>query len=76
MAGPLRTSFRYDVFLSHSSADKPVVRELAERLRDAGLRVWRCFGAMPTSIGGPARIGRRSGGVCWRSRQAGRRPQP
>jgi len=40
MAGPLRTSFRYDVFLSHSSADKPVVRELAERLRDAGLRVW------------------------------------
>ena len=40
MAGPLRTSFRYDVFLSHSSAEKPVVRELAERLRDAGLRVW------------------------------------
>ena len=32
--------FLYDVFLSHSSADKPVVRELAARLRDAGLRVW------------------------------------
>jgi WD40 repeat protein len=30
----------YDVFLSHSNADKPVVRELAERLRAAGLRVW------------------------------------
>jgi GTPase SAR1 family protein len=38
MAGPTR--YRYDVFLSHSSADKPVVRELAERLRAAGLRVW------------------------------------
>ena len=38
MARPQR--FLYDVFLSHSSADKPVVRELAARLRDAGLRVW------------------------------------
>ncbi|MFZ9753320.1 MAG: WD40 repeat domain-containing protein, partial [Cyanobium sp.] len=38
MAGP--RSFRYDIFLSHSSADKPAVRELAERLRAAGLRVW------------------------------------
>ena len=34
------TRYRYDVFLSDSSADKPVVRELAERLRTAGLRVW------------------------------------
>jgi hypothetical protein len=40
MAGPAPTHYRYDVFLSHSSADKPVVRELAERLRAAGLRVW------------------------------------
>lgn len=32
--------FDYDVFLSHSSKDKPVVRELAERLRSDGLRVW------------------------------------
>ncbi|MFM7753617.1 MAG: toll/interleukin-1 receptor domain-containing protein [Cyanobium sp.] len=39
MAGP-RITYRYDVFLSHSSADKPVVRELAEGLRAAGLRVW------------------------------------
>ena len=31
--------FRYDVFLSHSSHDKVVVRDVAERLRD-GLRVW------------------------------------
>jgi len=33
-------SFQYDVFLSHNQADKPRVRRLAERLRDAGLRVW------------------------------------
>ncbi len=32
--------FEYDVFLSHSSHDKPVVRELAERLKGDGLRVW------------------------------------
>jgi WD40 repeat protein len=30
----------HDVFLSHSSRDKVVVRELAERLRKDGLRVW------------------------------------
>ena len=32
--------FKYDVFLSHSSRDKAVVRPLAERLRADGLRVW------------------------------------
>ncbi|MGE0882135.1 MAG: TIR domain-containing protein [Blastocatellales bacterium] len=32
--------FNYDVFLSHSVKDKPIVRELAERLRNDGLRVW------------------------------------
>src|SRR6266481_86411 len=32
--------FPFDVFLSHSSKDKPVVREAAERLRADGLRVW------------------------------------
>jgi WD40 repeat protein/class 3 adenylate cyclase len=36
----MTTDFGYDVFLSHNSADKPRVRRLAERLRDAGLRVW------------------------------------
>lgn len=30
----------YDVFLSHSSKDKAIVRELAERLKKDGLRVW------------------------------------
>ena len=33
-------TFEYDVFLSHSSKDKTVVKELAERLRSDGLRVW------------------------------------
>lgn len=33
-------SFPYDVFLSHSSKDKAVVRPLAKRLREAGLRLW------------------------------------
>lgn len=32
--------FEFDVFLSHNSRDKLRVRKLAERLRDAGLRVW------------------------------------
>lgn len=33
-------SFKYDVFLSHSSKDKAVVRPLAERLKKDGLKVW------------------------------------
>ncbi|MBN1506914.1 MAG: toll/interleukin-1 receptor domain-containing protein [Sedimentisphaerales bacterium] len=32
--------FKYDVFLSHSSEDKPVVRPIAERLKKDGLKVW------------------------------------
>jgi WD40 repeat protein len=36
MAGPLA----YDVFLSHSSKDKEVVRAVAERLQGDGIRVW------------------------------------
>lgn len=37
---PDTDTFRYDVFLSHSSKDKQVVRELAERLKADGVRVW------------------------------------
>jgi small GTP-binding protein len=33
-------NFPYDVFLSHSSKDKEIVRDIAERLREDGLRVW------------------------------------
>ena len=36
----MTTSFDWDVFLSHSSVDKPRVARLAERLTAAGLRVW------------------------------------
>ena len=32
--------YAYHVFLSHNSADKPRVREIAEKLRDEGLKVW------------------------------------
>ncbi len=39
-AGEPAEGFDYDVFLSHSSKDKAIVRALAERLRDDGLRVW------------------------------------
>src|SRR5260370_37167151 len=37
---PMPDEFAYDVFLSHSSKDKAVVRPIAERLRKDGLRVW------------------------------------
>ena len=30
----------FDVFLSHNSQDKPIVRELGEALKDRGLEVW------------------------------------
>lgn len=33
-------SFTYDVFLSHNRQDKPRVRALAQRLKEAGLQVW------------------------------------
>jgi len=32
--------FPYDVFLSHSAKDKAVVRDIAERLRKDGVKVW------------------------------------
>ncbi len=34
------TAFEHDVFLSYSSTDRTRVQRLAERLRDAGVRVW------------------------------------
>jgi GTPase SAR1 family protein/DNA-directed RNA polymerase subunit RPC12/RpoP len=36
----MSNNFQYDVFVSHSSGDKPAVLELAERLKADGLRVW------------------------------------
>jgi WD40 repeat protein len=32
--------FLFDVFLSHSSKDKDIVRDIAERLRNDGIKVW------------------------------------
>src|SRR6202795_493986 len=40
MASAVSDQFSFDVFLSHSSKDKAVVRNVAERLRKDGLRVW------------------------------------
>jgi TIR domain len=36
----MTNDFQYDVFLSRSAKDKAVVRSLAERLRQDGLKVW------------------------------------
>ena len=36
----MEKEFQYDVFLSHSTKDKAVVRPLAERLRADGVKVW------------------------------------
>src|SRR5882672_9377394 len=36
----MSAEFQYDVFLSHSAKDKTGVREVAERLRKNGLKVW------------------------------------
>jgi small GTP-binding protein len=36
----MTTDFSFDVFLSYSSKDKAIVRPVAERLREDGLRVW------------------------------------
>jgi hypothetical protein len=36
----MNDGFDYDVFLSHSAKDKAVVRDVAERLRKDGIKVW------------------------------------
>ena len=36
----MNQEFQFDLFLSHSAKDKPVVRPLAERLRKDGAKVW------------------------------------
>ena len=36
----MSADFKFDVFLSHSAKDKAVVRELAARLQQDGVRVW------------------------------------
>lgn len=51
--------FIHDVFLSHSAKDTAVVRPLAERLRQDGLKVW--FDEWIPSPAGAAEGGRRPG---------------
>ena len=48
--------FQYDVFLSHSAKDKAVVRSLAERLRNDGLKVWFDEWALKPGDSIPAKI--------------------
>lgn len=43
-------TFAYDVFLSHSSRDKPIVRPIAERLKADGLRVASTCQRLPGEI--------------------------
>jgi len=69
-------TFEYDVFLSHASADKAAVRELAERLNGDGLRVWLDEWVIP-QVSSPShrlfrfeRWGKKSGlPVIWQIRQ-------
>jgi sugar phosphate isomerase/epimerase len=48
--------FKYDVFLSHSSKDKDVVRAVAERLWKDGLKVWFDEWVLKPSDSIPAKI--------------------
>jgi hypothetical protein len=50
MANPT-SEFQFDAFLSHSAMDKAVVRPLAERLRQDGLKVWP-VPPKPLGVGG------------------------
>ena len=46
----MHDDFRFDVFLSHSSKDKPVVRDIAGRLKKDGVQV--CFDEWVSSNAG------------------------
>lgn len=48
--------FTFDVFLSHSSKDKAIIRPLAERLQDDGVRVWFDEWSIPFGAMIPAAI--------------------
>src|ERR1700740_1358755 len=48
--------FPYDVFLSHSAKDKAVVRDVAERLRNDGVKVWCAQWIMRVGESIPAKI--------------------
>ena len=48
--------FKYDVFLSHSLKDKPVVRPVPEWLRKDWLKVWLDDWAIKPGDSSPAKI--------------------
>jgi hypothetical protein len=50
-------NFPYDDFLSHSAKNKAVVRPLAERLRQDGLKVWFDQWVLKPGDSIPAKIG-------------------
>jgi len=52
----MNADFPYDVFLSHSSKDKAVVRPLADRLKKDGLKVWFDEWALKPGDSIPAKI--------------------
>jgi hypothetical protein len=52
----MHNEFPCDVFLSHSAKDKAVVRPLAERLREDGLRVWFDGWVVRPGPAGPRRV--------------------
>lgn len=71
--------FPYDVFLSHSAKDKAVVRPLAERLRQDGLKVPSNFGfriCAAQHVGQCVRLGLGAvgGGHVWERQLALSRP--
>lgn len=43
--------FKYDVFISYSSQDKPAARELAKRMCRDGVCVWLNFAAVAYNPG-------------------------
>ena len=65
-------AFPYDVFLSHSAKDKAVVRPLAERLRQDGLKVPFQFGMRNAECGlAPPGLSAQAFGSDWAQLEAG-----
>jgi hypothetical protein len=56
----MANEFQFDVFLSHSAKDKAVVRDVAARLQQDGVRVWLDEEQIP-SPAGAGEGGRRPG---------------
>ena len=66
-------TFPYDVFLSHSAKDKAVVRPVAERLRQDGLKVWSDEWECPSPAGG-GEIGSKPPSLTWFAPNLAARP--